>query len=63
DLGDGISDRLVDAVVAWGDVDAIATRVRAHHDAGADHVCVQVLPFDDIEAVMRDYRTLAEALL
>lgn len=62
DLGGGISDRLVDAIVAWGDVDAIARRVRAHHDAGADHVCVQVLPLDDIDAVMRGYRTLAEAL-
>jgi probable F420-dependent oxidoreductase len=63
DFGCDISDRLVDAIVAWGDVDAIAARVRAHHDAGADHVCVQVLPFDDLDAVMRDYRTLAEALL
>jgi probable F420-dependent oxidoreductase len=63
DLSGGISDRLVDAIVAWGDSDAIAARVRAHHDAGADHVCVQVLPFDDIDAVMRDYRTLAEVLL
>ena len=43
DLGDGGSDALVDAIVAWGDEDAIAERVRAHHDAGADHVCVQVL--------------------
>jgi probable F420-dependent oxidoreductase len=63
DLGNGISDRLVDAIVAWGDVDAIAERVRAHHDAGADHVCVQVLPIGDIERVMHDYRLLAEALL
>jgi probable F420-dependent oxidoreductase len=63
DLGGDISDRLVDAIVAWGDVDAIGSRVRAHHDAGADHVCVQVLPFDDIDRVMRDYHILAEALL
>jgi probable F420-dependent oxidoreductase len=39
----GPSDRLVDAIVAWGDQDAIAARVRAHLDAGADHVCVQPL--------------------
>ena len=39
----GPSDRLVDGVVAWGDVDTIAARVRQHLDAGADHVCVQVL--------------------
>jgi probable F420-dependent oxidoreductase len=63
DLTGAISDRLVDAIVAWGDVETIATRVRAHHDAGADHVCVQVLPFDDIDRVMLDYRALAEVLL
>lgn len=43
DLADAGSDRLVDAVVAWGDVEAIVARVRAHLEAGADHVCVQVL--------------------
>jgi probable F420-dependent oxidoreductase len=36
-------DRLVDALVAWGDETAIARRVAEHHQAGADHVCVQVL--------------------
>ena len=35
------SDRLIDAVVAWGDAEAIAARVRAHLDAGADHVAIQ----------------------
>ena len=43
DLADGGSDRLVDAVVAWGDAAAIARRIQAHHDAGADHVCIQPL--------------------
>lgn len=43
DVADGGSDRLVDAIVAWGTVDAAAERVRAHHDAGADHVAVQLL--------------------
>jgi len=37
------SDRLVDAVVAWGDEKAIDTRIRAHFDAGADQVCIQPL--------------------
>lgn len=37
------SDRLVDAVVAYGTTDAIAARLREHLDAGADHVPVQVL--------------------
>lgn len=35
--------RFVDAVVAWGDVDAIRARVQQHYDAGADHVCIQPL--------------------
>ena len=63
DLEGGGSDRLVDAVVAWGDAAAIADRVRAFQDAGADHVCVQVVadrsqgfPFDA-------YRELAAALI
>ena len=38
-----MSDRFIDAIVAWGDLDAIAARVKAHVDAGADHVCLQVL--------------------
>lgn len=38
-----LSDRLVDALVAWGDADAIAARVAEHRAAGADHVCLQVL--------------------
>jgi len=43
DLASGGSDRLIDAVVAWGDLDAIAERIREHFDAGADHVALQVL--------------------
>lgn len=43
DLADGGSDRLVDAIVAWGDADAVASRMRAHLDAGANHVCAQVV--------------------
>jgi probable F420-dependent oxidoreductase len=43
DLADGGSDALVDAVVAWGDPETIIERVRAHLDAGADHVCLQPL--------------------
>ncbi|MET8538613.1 TIGR03620 family F420-dependent LLM class oxidoreductase [Streptomyces sp. NPDC005065] len=43
DLADGGSDRLIDSVVAWGDTEAIGTRVRAQHDAGADHVALHVI--------------------
>ncbi|OJV60412.1 MAG: LLM class F420-dependent oxidoreductase [Cellulomonas sp. 73-145] len=44
DVADGGSDRLVDAIVRHGDGAALATAVREHLDAGADHVCVQVVP-------------------
>jgi probable F420-dependent oxidoreductase len=43
DLDGAGSQRLVDALVAIGDVDDAAERVRAHLDAGADHVCVNPL--------------------
>jgi probable F420-dependent oxidoreductase len=63
DLAGAGSDRLVDAIVAWGDPEAIAARVRQHHEAGADHVCVQVVA-DGAEGFPIDaYRRLAPALL
>jgi probable F420-dependent oxidoreductase len=63
DVANGGSDRLVDAIVAWGNVDAIVKRVRDHHDAGADHVCVQVLDPDPRALPLRQWRELAPALL
>lgn len=63
DVANGGSNRLVDAIVAWGDVDAIVRRVSAHHDAGADHVCVQVLDPDPRGVPSRQWRELAPALL
>ena len=44
---EGRADRFIDAVVAWGDADAIARRVQDHYDAGATHVCIQPLPTSD----------------
>jgi len=41
DFENGGSDRLVDAIVAWGDEDKIRERIQAHWDAGANHVCIQ----------------------
>ena len=41
DFENGGSDRLVDAIVAWGDEKVIGDRIQAHFDAGADHVCIQ----------------------
>ncbi|MBE1490174.1 TIGR03620 family F420-dependent LLM class oxidoreductase [Plantactinospora soyae] len=43
DLTAGGSDRLIDSVVAWGDVEAIGARIQAHRQAGADHVCLHVV--------------------
>jgi probable F420-dependent oxidoreductase len=63
DIADGGSDRLVDAIVVWGDEAAVAERVAAHHDAGADHVCVQVLPEVPTSVPMEQWRRLAPALL
>ncbi|HEX4108185.1 MAG TPA: TIGR03620 family F420-dependent LLM class oxidoreductase [Solirubrobacteraceae bacterium] len=67
DVAGAGSDRLIDALVAWGDPATIAAKVRAHHDAGADHVCVTVLtegwggpPF---APPREQYRQLAEMLL
>jgi probable F420-dependent oxidoreductase len=48
DFQDGGSDRLVDAIVAWGDEDAISARIQAHFDAGADHVCIQPFRADGV---------------
>ena len=63
DFADGGSDRLVDAMVTWGDEDAIASRVREHRDAGADHVCVQVLTEEGMLTFPRQvWRDLAPAL-
>ncbi len=57
------SDSLIDAVIAWGDVDRVALRVREHLDAGADHVCVQVLGEDELDPCLTELEELAPALL
>ena len=43
DFAGGGSDRLVDALIAWGDENAIRARIEEHWQAGADHVCVQAI--------------------
>lgn len=62
DLLNGGSDKLVDAIVVWGSLDTIVARVKAHLDAGADHVCVQVLASDSAALPMAEWRELASAL-
>ena len=53
DIADGGSERLLDAIVGWGDAAAVAERVSAHLDAGADHVCVQPVGTDVEGALAR----------
>jgi probable F420-dependent oxidoreductase len=60
--GDG-SDRLIDAVIAWGDVEAIVRRVRAHLDAGADQVCLQVRVDSSSDPAVGALRELRAAFL
>jgi probable F420-dependent oxidoreductase len=62
DTLEGGTDRLIDALIAWGDVGTIASRVRAHRDAGADHVCIQVLTGDVRGYGLDQLRELAPAL-
>jgi probable F420-dependent oxidoreductase len=59
DLAGGGSDRLVDAVIAWGDAAAIRRRVDEHWTAGADHVCIQALNPDEATPALPDERLLA----
>ena len=59
---ESVSDRLFDAIIAWGDEDAIVRRVDEHKQAGADHVCVQALTADPREFPREQWRRLAAAL-
>jgi len=60
DFADGGSDRLVDAIVAWGDEQAIRDRIEAHRRAGADHVCIQAFrPDGEMSPDLRALEALA----
>ncbi len=63
DMQGGGTDRLVDAIVAWGGPDAILARVQEHLDAGADHVSVQVLVDGPSRIPVQELRELAPVLL
>ncbi|HEY6772278.1 MAG TPA: LLM class F420-dependent oxidoreductase [Solirubrobacterales bacterium] len=56
---DGGSERLVDALVAWGGTDEVLQRVSEHRDAGADHVSLQVIRSDGLP--LEEWRRIAEA--
>lgn len=57
-----VSDRLFDAIIVWGDEDKILARIAEHRDAGADHVCVQVLDSDPGAFPREQWRRLSAAL-
>jgi probable F420-dependent oxidoreductase len=57
DMAGGGSNRLLDAMVAWGTEAAIEQRIQAHFDAGASHVCIQPLHPDGL--AVPDYNALA----
>jgi probable F420-dependent oxidoreductase len=61
DIDDGGSDRLIDAVIPNGSAGAVAEAIRAHFEAGADHVCIQ--PLGHGSHPSDDYRALAAELL
>ncbi len=63
DTAGGGSDRLVDALVAWGDEGTIAARVAEHRAAGADHVCLQVLTDEIMGFAAEECRRLAPAVV
>jgi probable F420-dependent oxidoreductase len=61
DFEQGGSDRLVDQLFGWGDEATIKARVRAHLDAGANHVCVQAIDLDDpVRPCLRTLEALAD---
>jgi probable F420-dependent oxidoreductase len=62
DLGEGGSDKLVDAIVAWGGTAAIKARVDEHRKRGADHVCLQVLRADPAGSPTADLERIAKAV-
>ncbi len=63
DVAEGGSDRLIDAAIAWGDAAAVAARVKAHLEAGADHGCVQVISGRDADACVPQLSELAPLVL
>jgi probable F420-dependent oxidoreductase len=58
-----VSDKLIDGLFAWGSAEQIAERVKAHHAAGADHVCMQVISATGLDGSRAAWRELAGVLV
>lgn len=63
EIANGGSDRIVDDLVFWGDLDTIVEKLQGHLKAGADHVAVQVIGIEPGQSSMPHWRALADALL
>ena len=63
DFAEGGTDRLVDAIAAWGGTAAIKARIAEHRKRGADHVCLQVLRADPKGSPTADLERIAKAVL
>jgi len=63
EIAGGGSDRIVDDLVFWGDLDTIVEKLRGHLQTGADHVGVQVIGIEPGRSAMPYWRLLGEALL
>ncbi|MEE2034214.1 TIGR03620 family F420-dependent LLM class oxidoreductase [Rhodococcus chondri] len=63
DLADGGSDRLMDVLIPWGDLERVVAGIEEHYQAGADEVAIQVLTADQSTFPARQYRELAAALI
>ena len=62
---DADADRFIDGIVACGEVATMAARVRDHWQAGADHVCVQIISAEgenDFATLTERFRKIAQAL-
>jgi len=62
DFAAGGSDRLIDAIIAWGDLKAVLNRIDEHRSAGADHVCIQVLTEGKQDFPLSESREISAAL-
>jgi len=63
DVAGGGSDRLMDALIPWGDLDSVVAGIEKHYRAGADEVPIQVLTSDPNAFPAAEYRELASALI